>query len=97
MEKNEIQIKTKSEDLKGVYSNLMMASSKKEEFVLDFLMLSSLGGGVLSSRIIVSPDHLKKISKVLQDEIKKYEEKFGEIKNSEKNNVTGEKIGFVTE
>ena len=36
MEKNKIQIKTKSEDLKGVYSNLMIASRKKEEFILDF-------------------------------------------------------------
>ena len=96
MEKNKIQIKTKSEDLKGVYSNLMIASRKKEEFILDFLMLSSLGG-VLSSRVIVSPDHLKRISNVLQNEIKKYEEQFGSIKDSKGVEETKERIGFVTE
>lgn len=96
MEENKIQIKTKSEDLKGVYSNLMIASHRKEEFILDFLMLSSLGG-VLSSRVIVSPDHLKRISKVLQNEVEKYEKQFGEIKNSQEENKTKEKIGFVTE
>ena len=96
MEKNKIQIKTKSEDLKGVYSNLMIASYKKEEFILDFLMLSSLGG-VLSSRVIVSPDHLKRISNVLQNEIKKYEERFGNIEDSKGVEEIKEKIGFVTE
>jgi len=96
MEKNKIQIKTKSEDLKGVYSNLMIVSRKKEEFILDFLMLSSLGG-VLSSRVIVSPDHLKRISNVLQSEIKKYEEQFGSIEESKSVEETKEKIGFVTE
>ena len=96
MEKNKIQIKIKSEDLKGVYSNSVLVSGKKEEFVLDFLMLSSLGG-VLSSRVIVSPDHLKRIVKVLQDNIEKYEKQFGKIESSQEVEEAKEKIGFVTE
>ena len=96
MEKNKIQIKAKSEDLKGVYSNLVLVSGKKEEFILDFLILSSLGG-VLSSRVIVSPNHLKRITKVLQGNIEKYEKQFGKIKDSKETDPSKEKIGFVTE
>ena len=96
MEKNKIQIKTKSEDLKGVYSNLMMVSSRKEEFVLDFLMVLP-PEGVLSSRIIVSPDHLKRMIKTFQTSIEKYEKQFGNIKDSKEIEETKEKIGFITE
>ena len=96
MEKNKIQIKTKSEDLKGVYSNLMIVSNKKEEFILDFLMVLSTEG-VLSSRVIVSPDHLKRMIKTLQTSIEKYEKQFGNIKDSKGVEEAKEKIGFVTE
>ena len=96
MEKNKIQIKTKSEDLKGVYSNLMMVSNRKEEFILDFLMVLP-PEGVLSSRVIVSPDHLKRMIKTFQTSIEKYEKQFGNIKESKGIEGSDEKIGFVTE
>ena len=96
MEKNKIQIKTKSEDLKGVYSNLMIVSNKKEEFILDFLMVLATEG-VLSSRVIVSPDHLKRMIKTLQTSIEKYEKQFGSIKDSKGVEEAKEKIGFITE
>ena len=96
MEKNKIQIKTKSEDLKGVYSNLMMVSSRKEEFILDFLMVVP-PEGVLCSRVIVSPDHLKRMVKTFQTSIEKYEKQFGNIEDSKGVEETKEKIGFITE
>ena len=97
MEKNKIQIKTKSEDLKGVYSNLMVVSNRtKEEFVLDFLMVLP-PEGVLSSRVIVSPDHLKRMVKTFQASIEKYEKQFGSIKEAKGVDESKEKIGFVTE
>ena len=96
MEKNKIQIKTKSEDLKGVYSNLMMISNRKEEFILDFLMVLP-PEGVLSSRVIVSPDHLKRMVKTFQTSIEKYEKQFGNIEVSKGIEGSEEKIGFVSE
>jgi hypothetical protein len=78
MEKKEIQIKVREEDLKGFYSNLMQVSHTKEEFCLDFFNLFP-PQGVLVSRIIVSPSHLKRIIMALEDNLKKYEEKFGKV------------------
>ena len=96
MENKKINIKTKSEDLKGTYSNLMIVSNKKEEFILDFLMVLP-PEGVLSSRIIVSPNHLKRMIKTFQTSIEKYEKQFGRIEDTKDGEETGEKIGFVTE
>jgi hypothetical protein len=78
MEKKEIQIKAKDEDLKGFYSNLMQVSHTREEFCLDFFNLFP-PQGILISRIIVSPSHLKRMIMALEDNLKKYEEKFGKV------------------
>jgi hypothetical protein len=78
MEKKEIQIKAKDEDLKGFYSNLMQVSHTREEFCLDFFNLFP-PQGILVSRIIVSPSHLKRMIMALEDNLKKYEEKFGKV------------------
>ena len=96
MEKTKLKIKTKSEDLKGAYSNLMIISNRKEEFILDFLMVLP-PEGVLTSRVIVSPDHLKRMVKTLQTSIEKYEKQFGSIEDSKGVEEAKEKIGFVTE
>jgi hypothetical protein len=78
MEKKEIQIKAKDEDLKGFYSNLMQVSHTREEFCLDFFNLFP-PQGILVSRIIVSPSHLKRMIMALEDNLKKYEDKFGKV------------------
>lgn len=78
----EIKIKVKDEDLKGVYSNLMQVSHTKEEFILDFFMMGA-PAGILASRVIMSPGHLKRIIKALEDNIGKYENKFGRIEEAE--------------
>jgi len=80
-EQREIKIKIRDEDLKGVYSNLMQVSHTKEEFVLDFFLVS-LPEGILSSRVIISPGHLKRLIKALQENVSKYEEKFGKIEEA---------------
>ena len=93
MEQKQLQIKAKDEDLKGNYSNLMQIVHTKEEFILDFF-LASPPQGVLASRVIMSPGHIKRMTKALQDNIKKYEERFGQIKEAEAPEVSEDKIGF---
>ena len=85
-EKKEVKIKVSDEDLKGFYSNLMQVSHTREEFCLDFFNFFP-PQGVLVSRIILSPSHLKRMIMALGENLKKYEEKFGKIevaKESEK-------------
>jgi len=89
----QIQIKAKDDDLKGNYSNLMQIFHTREEFLLDFFLISP-PTGVLASRVVMSPGHLKRMIKALQENVRKYEEKFGEIKEAE---IPETKIGFNTE
>ena len=79
MEK-EIQIKAKDEDLKGVYANLMVVSHSKEEFCLDFI--NTFNPPTLVARIFTSPAHLKRMIFALNENLKMYEDKFGEIQAS---------------
>jgi hypothetical protein len=93
MEKKEVQIKVRDEDLKGVYSNLMQVSHTKEEFCLDFFNLFP-PQGILTARVITSPGHLKRMIKAIEDNLKKYEEKFGVVEVSKE---TEKIVGFQAE
>lgn len=72
----------------GVYSNFMMVSHRKEEFILDFLFVqpqrTPQGQSIanLRARVITSPEHAKRIVRALQDNIRRYEEAFGGIAES---------------
>lgn len=76
---NQINIKINDDELKGKYANNMQVMHTKEEFVIDFMNIFP-PNGIVSSRMIVSPGHLKRMIAALQDNLKKYEDKFGEIK-----------------
>ncbi len=66
----------------GVYSNNMVVTHTKEEFVMDFLMVSPPAGTV-TARVILSPGHMKRVLAALEDNIRKYEQAFGMIEKSE--------------
>ena len=75
----QIQIKISDETMKGFYANNMFVTHTAEEFVMDFA--SILGPhGIVGAKVITSPGHMKRIVAALQDNIKKYEKIFGEIK-----------------
>lgn len=79
-EQKQMQIKISDEILKGIYANAMQVVHTKEEFILDFMNLSPyMGAGVVSSRVIMSPGHLKRVIAALDDNLKKYETQFGKI------------------
>lgn len=62
----------------GVYSNNMLVTHTKEEFVLDFMMVAP-PAGMVTARVIVSPGHMKRMVSALTDNLKKYEAKFGKL------------------
>ncbi|MFH1451407.1 MAG: DUF3467 domain-containing protein [bacterium] len=86
----EIKIKADNNDLKGNYANAMQVVHTREEFVIDFF-LTSPPEGMLVSRVITSPRHLKRIAATLTENLGKYEEKFGKI---EELNIDEPKVGF---
>lgn len=87
-EQQQIQIQVDAAQGTGVYSNLMMISHRKEEFILDFLFLqpqrSQQGQSVatLRSRVITSPEHAKRILRALQENLRRYEQSFGVIEEA---------------
>jgi hypothetical protein len=78
----EIKVNFPPELQGGVYSNNMVVSHTKEEFILDFLMVAPPAGAV-TARVVVSPGHMKRILSALQDNVSKYEVNFGNIQIAE--------------
>jgi hypothetical protein len=80
--KKQIQIKAKDEVLAGKYANVAQIAHNKEEFILDFMSVFPPVGS-LNSRIIMSPGHYKRILKAMEENLNKYESKFGIISEPE--------------
>lgn len=79
-----IEIQLDPNILQGAFSNVANIGHTKEEFILDFLFIQQQPApfGKLVSRIIATPNHAKRIASVLQDNIQKYEQKYGTIDDS---------------
>lgn len=71
----------------------MQVLHTKEEFVLDFFLVSP-PEGILASRVIMSPGHFKRMIKALEENLSKYEEKFGKIEEARVPEVP---LGFKVE
>lgn len=69
------------EDLaEGTFSNLVMIAHSPEEFILDFIrVMPGLPQARVKSRIIVTPQHAKRLLHALEDNIGRYESSYGEI------------------
>ena len=65
----------------GEYANFVVVTHSPAEFVLDYIrVLPGMAKAKVKSRIIMSPMHVKTLMFALRDNIKKFEDKFGEIK-----------------
>lgn len=64
----------------GTYSNLVVISHSSSEFVLDFARLVP-GPEVCKvvSRIIMTPDHAKRLLRALRGNVSRFEDQHGEI------------------
>ena len=76
-----IPVKITDEVLRGVYANSAFITHTREEFVIDFLNVFP-PQGIVTSRIIVSPGHMKRILRAIQENVRRYEEKYGEIEEA---------------
>jgi hypothetical protein len=74
----QVQINASDEVARGRYTNNMLVTHTREEFILDFL-LTAPNGTQLVSRVLVSPGHMKRVIAALVDNMQKYEAKFGEV------------------
>lgn len=78
---NNIQIELSDEIAQGIYSNLAIIAHSSSEFVVDFVrMMPGIPKAKVQSRIILTPEHAKRLMMALIDNVKKYEAQNGEIK-----------------
>lgn len=78
--KNGINIELSPEMGKGVYSNLAIITHSPNEFVADFVqMMPGMPKAQVVSRVILTPENAKRLCKALEENIAKFEDKFGEI------------------
>lgn len=82
--KNQIQIELKDEVAQGTYSNLAIITHSASEFVLDFVrVMPGIPKAEVKSRVILTPEHAKRLLHALKDNIDKFEKVHGDIKNIE--------------
>ena len=82
--KNQISIELKEDIAQGVYSNLAIITHSSSEFILDFVrIMPGVPKAEVKSRIILTPEHAKRLLEALQDNVSKYESVHGPIKKIE--------------
>ena len=86
---NQLQIELKEDVAEGVYSNLAVIAHSSSEFVLDFVrVMPGVAKAQVKSRIVMTPEHAKRLAYALQDNLRRYEAQFGEINLPERQGYT---------
>lgn len=81
---NPINIEINDEVAQGTYSNLAVITHSASEFIVDFVrIMPGMPKAQVKSRIILTPDHAKRLLLALQDNISKFEQTHGQIKLAE--------------
>tara|TARA_B100000029_G_scaffold489625_1_gene547556 strand:- start:1536 stop:1850 length:315 start_codon:yes stop_codon:yes gene_type:complete len=79
--KHNIKIEIDDNIGQGEYVNFAVVTHSIAEFIMDFVrVLPGIPKSKVKSRIVISPIHAKTFMLALQDNIKKFENKYGEIK-----------------
>ena len=69
-----INIELDEKTAEGVYSNLAIINHSVSEFVIDFIsVMPGTPKNKVKSRIIITPQHAKKLAKALNDNINRFE------------------------
>ena len=83
-QKGKINIELDASVAEGTYSNLAIINHSVSEFVVDFVnIMPGVPKSKVKSRIILTPQHAKRLTKALNDNVKRFEQAHGEIKDYE--------------
>ena len=81
---NQIEIELNDEIADGIYSNLAIISHSSSEFVIDFVrVMPNTPKAKVKARIVLTPEHAKRLLYALQENVSKYEMQFGPVRDSE--------------
>lgn len=80
----QLNIELSEEIAEGIYSNLAIITHSNSEFVVDFIkLMPGTPKAKVKSRIILTPQHAKRLLRALGDNISKFESAHGMIKETE--------------
>ena len=78
---NALDIELSETMAEGEYANLAMIAHSNSEFVIDFIrMMPGLPKAKVKARIVVTPEHAKRLLAALAENIERFEQSFGRIK-----------------
>jgi hypothetical protein len=93
--KQQLNIELSEEIAQGIYSNLAIITHSNSEFVIDFIrLMPGIPKANVKSRIILTPEHAKKLLFALQDNIAKFESINGKIKTIDGPGGAGMPLNF---
>lgn len=83
-----INIELPEEVAEGIYSNLAIITHSNSEFILDFIrIMPGVAKAKVKSRIVLTPQHAKRLMKALKDNMAKYESVNGPVQDTEANPI----------
>ena len=78
---NQLQIELKEDVAQGTYANLAVITHSSSEFIVDFVrVMPGIPKASVKSRIVLAPEHAKRLLRALEENIGKYERTFGSIR-----------------
>ena len=81
---NQLNIELPEEIAEGIYTNLAIITHSNSEFVVDFVkVMPGVPKAKVKSRIVLTPQHAKRLMAALNDNISKFEAVHGTIKQTE--------------
>jgi hypothetical protein len=81
---NQLNIEISEEMAEGQYANLAIITHSHAEFVVDFVnVMPGTPKSKVKSRIILTPQHAKRLMRAMQENIEKFEAAHGSIKDIE--------------
>jgi hypothetical protein len=79
---NQLNIEIDEKMADGAYANLAIINHSVSEFVVDFInVMPGAPKSKVKSRIILTPQHAKRLAKALAENVKRFESNHGEIKD----------------
>ncbi len=88
-QQGQLQVELPQEISQGEYANFAIITHSSSDFVIDFArVLPGVAKAQVKSRVILAPEHAKRLLGALQENIMRYEREFGPIKIPNQNQRT---------
>ena len=95
MKPQQVNIEIGEKEAEGIYANLVLVAHSATEIIMDFARIMPGSPKTrVQARIIMTPTHAKLLQKTLDENLKKYEKQFGDIKIHGIPEIQPKNIGF---